>query len=785
VKRWIVSALVAISMFSGFLEIQRGFTMQPPRAVAQGAINYRREMVRLVTAIATRARTRNSQFGIFPQNGSELGAEPGYIRVCTGIAQEDIYYGYLRDGRATPPEVTQELEANLDRFKAGGKLVLTLDYPFRTPNRPSFDSDTCRKIDRAYRRSSTKGYVPYATVRNLNYLVVNPGHEPRANMPPIVNWQQVREWAIQLQPAREQNRPGFLNALGSSNFDLVVLDYSFDGTQAKAFRASEISALKNRLQGKVLAYLSIGEAEDYRWYWQEEWDADHDGQPDPGAPRWLDAENPDWPGNYAVRYWYPGWQQIIFAYLGRILAQGFDGVYLDCVDAYERYEGQSLDAMPESAGDGCGRVGTVIYLPVVLRLERTPISSLCPGSQPPLVTDLNVRQTPPFPEPMARVPFRDPVFGTCLVRVTDRMRDLAPDDTSAGLKNEYSRVQSFNADESRILVRGIDATWYLYDAHTLQPLGQLPFQGSVDPRWDSSNPDLLYFSEETRLMACNVRTGEQALVHDFAADFPGQSLAAVWTRWEGSPSLDGRYWGLMAEDQDWQTVALLVYDQQMDRVIAKRELSNRLELDSVSISPLGNYFLAYCDNYCQPGQLGSDAHPCGLMVYDRNLSNGRGLLRIIGHSDAALDAQGREVLVFQDIDTDYISVLDLASGKVTRLWPIDFSHTAIGLHFSGRAFRRPGWVVVSTHDGDPHAYTWMDDQVFAVELMPGGRVVRLVHTHSLVDETQEHDYWAEPQASANRDLTRVLFTSNWGRSGTGQVEMFMVELPPDWSTQLP
>jgi hypothetical protein len=416
-----------------------------------------------------------------------------------------------------------------------------------------------------------------------------------------------------------------------------------------------------------------------------------------------------------------------------------------------------------------------------------PVSSLCPDPQPPLVTDFDVRQTPSLPEPPAREPFRDPTFGTCVVRVTDRTTDLSPDDDSPGLKNEYSRVQSFNADGSRLLARGTEATWYLYDAATLQPLGgELPLRD--EPRWDSVDPDVLYFSEETRLMAYNVRSEEQILVHDFAADFPGQSLAAVWTRYEGSPSADTRYWGLMAEDQDWLTSAFLIYDRQEDRVVAVRDMHSAAEvdreIDSVTISPLGNYFLAYFDDYCQPGQLGTDAEPCGLMVYDRDLKNGRSLLRIIGHSDLALDAEGREVLVYQDIDTDNISVLDLASGTVTPLWPIDFSHTSIGLHISGRAFNRPGWALVSTHDGDPGAYTWMDDQVFAIELKPGGRVVRLAHTHSLVDETQEHDYWAEPHASVNPDFTQIVFTSNWGRSGTAEVEMFLISLSPDWVESL-
>ena len=123
---------------------------------------------------------------------------------------------------------------------------------------------------------------------------------------------------------------------------------------------------------------------------------------------------------------------------------------------------------------------------------------------------------------------------------------------------------------------------------------------------------------------------------------------------------------------------------------------------------------------------------------------------------------------------------------MTPLWPIDFSHSAIGFHFSGRALDRPGWALVSTYNGGyPADATWMDDQVFAVELKPQGRVVRLAHTHSLVDEEQDHDYWAEPQATVDADFSRILFTTNWGRSGSGEVEMFMILMPEGWLESLP
>jgi hypothetical protein len=421
--------------------------------------------------------------------------------------------------------------------------------------------------------------------------------------------------------------------------------------------------------------------------------------------------------------------------------------------------------------------------------SSTPPSGDCPNYPTDfnLVTGTAVHPVPEMNEPTPRQWFTDPTFGTCVVRVTDRANDLSAGDTSTGLVNEYARVQSFNADESRLIGRGTEGTWYLYDAQTLgPPLAELPL--AVEPRWDAQDPNLIYYSDETRLMSYDVQTEEHTLIHEFADDFPGQSLAAVWTRHEGRPSRDSRYWGLMAVDQNWEAVAFLVYDRQTDQATIRdmRGVPAMADgIDHVTISPLGTYLLASFDRYCQSGELGSDADPCGLMVYNRDLTNGRGLLRTIGHYDPALDAQGREVVIYQDIDTDQISMLDLGSGAVTPLWEIDFSHTAIGLHFSGLAYERPGWAVVSTHDNVGSTFTWMDDQVFAVELESGGRVVRLAHTHSLVNDELEPDYWAEPHASVNSDLTRVVFTTDWGRSGTGQVEMYMIALPSNWLERLP
>jgi hypothetical protein len=441
-------------------------------------------------------------------------------------------------------------------------------------------------------------------------------------------------------------------------------------------------------------------------------------------------------------------------------------------------------ASPEEPSMGNSeRISPPVAVLATANPEEALPSPLCPDPQPPFIADLEVRKPPSMAEPPPRSPFRDPTFGTCLVRVTDRNADLSPDDPSRGIKNEYSRVQSFNADGSYILARSIEGEWYLYDTASLQSLGRLPI--AAEPRWDAQDPQLVYYTDETHLMAYNVGNGQETLLHDFADDLPGQSLSAVWTRYEGRPSQDTRYWGLMAEDEDWMPVAFLVYDRVTGRVTV-RDMRGvpgiEDDVDHVTISPLGTYFLAAFDRSCEHGQPGTEAHPCGLMVYDRDLTRGQSLLRVIGHYDAALDVQGREVIVCQDIDTDHISMLDLESGAITPLWPIDFGRTPIGFHFSGLAHSKPGWALVSTYSGGyPDAFTWMDDQVFAIELKAGGRVIRLAHSHSQVDQNQEHDYWAEPHASVNHDFTRILFTSNWGRSGTQEVDIYLIELPADWA----
>ena len=134
-------------------------------------------------------------------------------------------------------------------------------------------------------------------------------------------WNAVHNWAYWL------DNPD-LKQLSSTSFELVVIDYSADGSAGKAFTRKQIDMLRHTsCSRRVVSYLSIGQAESYRGYWQQGWKV--------GTPAWLDAPDPDWGQNYWVHYWDPDWQRVIYRYLDAIIAAGFDGVYLDRVDAYQ------------------------------------------------------------------------------------------------------------------------------------------------------------------------------------------------------------------------------------------------------------------------------------------------------------------------------------------------------------------------------------------------------------------------------------------------------------------
>jgi cysteinyl-tRNA synthetase len=150
----------------------------------------------------------------------------------------------------------------------------------------------------------------------LQFALCNFYFSSSAQLPSLMN---VKTWAYQLQGMN------ITQIAADPSFKLFVMDYSSDGTDEYKFTPQQIAQIKS--SGKyAVSYISIGEAEDYRYYWQSSWTT--------SPPAWLGIENPDWPGNYKVKFWDTQWQNIIFSYIDTIIKQGFDGIYMDIIDGY-------------------------------------------------------------------------------------------------------------------------------------------------------------------------------------------------------------------------------------------------------------------------------------------------------------------------------------------------------------------------------------------------------------------------------------------------------------------
>lgn len=296
--------------------------------------DYRQAMREFVIGISAYAKSIRTDFSIVSQNGIELvsanGEETGpphtaYLEAIDGNGQEDLFYGYTQDDKATPANENEYLVSFLNTSKNAGKTILVTDY-----------CSTPAKMNDAYAQNLANGYVSFAADRReLNDIPDYPQPIHAENNIVITSLSQIWNFLYLINPDQYVSKADFIQSVTATNYDLIIMDLFFqDGV---AFTSEEINQISSKANGgkrMVICYMSIGEAEDYRYYWLPEWNSN--------KPSWMNDENPDWAGNYKVQYWNEEWQSIIFgndhSYVKKIIDAGFDGVYLDIIDAFEYYE---------------------------------------------------------------------------------------------------------------------------------------------------------------------------------------------------------------------------------------------------------------------------------------------------------------------------------------------------------------------------------------------------------------------------------------------------------------
>jgi cysteinyl-tRNA synthetase len=297
--------------------------------------NYRQDMRNFVQGISTYAKGIRPSFIIIAQNGHELITESreetgtpavAYLDAIDGVGREDLFYGYNDDNVETPVSERNIMISFMMIAENNGIEVLVTDY-----------CSTHSFVDDSYYQNTARGYISFAADhRELDNIPIYPAYPYNVNSSNIKSLAEAKNFLYLISPDSYSSKIDFLNAARNTNYDILIIDTIYEDD---FLTADEVASLKTKINGGnrlVIAYMSIGEAEDYRYYWRNQWES--------SPPSWLAEENPDWPGNYKVRYWETAWQDIIYgndnSYLKKILNAGFDGVYLDIIDAFEYFENQ-------------------------------------------------------------------------------------------------------------------------------------------------------------------------------------------------------------------------------------------------------------------------------------------------------------------------------------------------------------------------------------------------------------------------------------------------------------
>ena len=305
-----------------------------PKNKTTDAIDYEQEMRTFIQDISVFARQQKPGFLIVPQDGLTLLTSNGdstgtpvasYLQAINGVGQEEVYFGYdNNDDVATPTNIRNQYLRMCRLARNNGKKVLVTDY-----------CTTKSKIDSSYVYNFRNGFISYAaTHRELdNFALTTPYSVNTGN---VTTLDSAKNFLYLINPQTYSSKTKFLNDLKATNFDVLILDFGFND-DGNPLTAADVQSLKTKNNGGkriVLAYMSIAQAEDYRWYWQSGWLTN--------PPAWLvTAQDPDWEGDYNVRYWMPEWKAYIYgnasSYTQKLLNAGFDGAYLDLYD-YQYWE---------------------------------------------------------------------------------------------------------------------------------------------------------------------------------------------------------------------------------------------------------------------------------------------------------------------------------------------------------------------------------------------------------------------------------------------------------------
>lgn len=159
--------------------------------------------------------------------------------------------------------------------------------------------------------------------------------------------EHVKHWVYIIQNVQTERQR---EQLVGTHFDMYVLEPVITDPNDADFNIAKLvhdirqyNISSRKVDPIILAYIDMGQAESWRWYFDESWETYNNGRYElsDAAPDWIVGRDPNaWENNYPVAFWETTWQDIVISgYQGQShvdvsLDAGFDGIYMDWVEAF-------------------------------------------------------------------------------------------------------------------------------------------------------------------------------------------------------------------------------------------------------------------------------------------------------------------------------------------------------------------------------------------------------------------------------------------------------------------
>ncbi|HEX9979018.1 MAG TPA: endo alpha-1,4 polygalactosaminidase [Flavobacterium sp.] len=294
---------------------------KPGGRLAMKQVNSAEKMQEFITDISQYCRKSSAGFIIIPQNASELAFTDGnpeltinaeYMNAIDAFGIEGLFY----NGEYTPDTTRLHILRKLQP----AKKILVSEY-----------ISTDRHAPDVVEKNKKEGFVAFIrTKKNYNYEYI-PKSIRNENAEDVKSMADVQNYLYLINASQYQTKADFIKTISKTNHDLLIIDLFFNN---EPWTTSEIKKMKIKANGGerlVICYMNIGSAENWRYYWKKGWKL--------GSPTFLGKRYEGYQNEFWVRFWEPQWQEIIFgneqSYAKKIINAGFDGAYLDNVEAYQ------------------------------------------------------------------------------------------------------------------------------------------------------------------------------------------------------------------------------------------------------------------------------------------------------------------------------------------------------------------------------------------------------------------------------------------------------------------